>query len=98
LSILSSDVSTPLAQENGSDPSTQINGDANPETAGIIHEMTETERQADITFRRLCMTIEQLIFEAKQALDQSMKPAGVKVLSSFDMCTFGQVIEHEDLI
>ncbi|KAG0240136.1 hypothetical protein B0O80DRAFT_180503 [Mortierella sp. GBAus27b] len=85
LSILSSDVSTPLAQENGSDPSNQINGDANPETAGIIHEMTETERQADITFRRLCMTIEQLIFEAKQALDQSMKPAGVKVLSSFDM-------------
>ncbi|KAF9191561.1 hypothetical protein BGZ51_007124 [Haplosporangium sp. Z 767] len=56
-----------------------------PETAIIIHEMTEADRQADLTFKRLCSTIEQMLFEAKQALDQSTKPTGVKVLSSFDM-------------
>ncbi|KAG0196507.1 hypothetical protein BGX28_010040 [Mortierella sp. GBA30] len=58
------------------------------ETAVIILELTEAERQADLTFKRLCVTIEQMMFEARQALDQSMRPAGVKVLSSFDI--------HED--
>ncbi|KAF9135776.1 hypothetical protein BGW39_000073 [Mortierella sp. 14UC] len=56
-----------------------------PEAAVMIHELTEAERQADMTFKRLCLTIDQMLFEAKQALDQSSKPAGVKVLSSFDM-------------
>ncbi|KAF9904352.1 hypothetical protein EC991_002804 [Linnemannia zychae] len=56
-----------------------------PEAAVMIHELTESERQADMTFKRLCLTIDQMLFEAKQALDQSSKPAGVKVLSSFDM-------------
>ncbi|CAO3566386.1 unnamed protein product [Mortierella alpina] len=55
------------------------------ETAVIILELTEAERQADLTFKRLCATIEQMLYEARQALDQSMRPAGVKVLSSFDM-------------
>ncbi|KAF8920882.1 hypothetical protein BGZ58_004300 [Dissophora ornata] len=58
---------------------------SDPDTAVIIHELTEAERQAAMTFKRVCMTIEQLIYEAKQALDQSTKKAGVKVLSSFDM-------------
>ncbi|KAG0311281.1 hypothetical protein BGZ99_010279 [Dissophora globulifera] len=60
-------------------------GTANSEAAVIIHELTEAERQADLTFKRVCMAIEQMVFEAKQALDQSTKKAGVKVLSSFDM-------------
>jgi len=52
-----------------------------------IQEMrAESERQADLTFKRLCLSIEQMIFEARQALDQSTRPTGVKVLSSFDMC------------
>lgn len=63
-----------------------MNGTTSPEAAVIIHELTESERQADMTFKRLCLTIDQMLYEAKQALDQSSKPAGVKVLSSFDMC------------
>ncbi|KAG9062484.1 hypothetical protein KI688_005399 [Linnemannia hyalina] len=62
-----------------------MNGTTSPEAAVIIHELTESERQADMTFKRLCLTIDQMLYEAKQALDQSSKPAGVKVLSSFDM-------------
>ncbi|KAF9148830.1 hypothetical protein BG015_009419 [Linnemannia schmuckeri] len=62
-----------------------MNGVTSPEAAVIIHELTESERQADMTFKRLCLTIDQMLYEAKQALDQSSKPAGVKVLSSFDM-------------
>lgn len=49
-------------------------------------ELTEDEKQDDLTFKRLCMSIEQMIFEAKSALDQCSKPAGVKVLSLHDMC------------
>lgn len=49
-------------------------------------ELTEEEKQDDLTFKRLCMSIEQMIFEAKSALDQCSKPAGVKVLSLHDMC------------
>lgn len=48
-------------------------------------ELTEEEKQDDLTFKRLCMSIEQMIFEAKSALDQCSKPAGVKVLSLHDM-------------
>ncbi|KAG0284108.1 hypothetical protein BGZ97_008300 [Linnemannia gamsii] len=62
-----------------------MNGTTSPEAAVIIHELTESERQADITFKRLCLTIDQMLYEAKQALDQSTKPSGVKVLSSFDL-------------
>ncbi|KAG0012736.1 hypothetical protein BGZ81_001400, partial [Podila clonocystis] len=47
-------------------------------------ELTEAERQDDLVFKRLCLSIDQMICEAKQALDQSTK-TGVKVLSSFDM-------------
>ncbi|KAG0371078.1 hypothetical protein BGZ54_000526 [Gamsiella multidivaricata] len=83
LGLLASDV-TMLSQDNALDP-TQIHAATNPEAAVIIHELTEAERQADLTFKRLCITIEQMIFEAKQAMDQSTKKAGVKVLSSFDM-------------
>jgi hypothetical protein len=82
LGLLSLDNPIPLSQEHLLDPN---NPDANPEAAGVIHEMTEVERQTDLTFRRLCITIEQMVLDARQALDQSMKPAGVKVLSSFDM-------------
>ncbi|KAF8941615.1 hypothetical protein BGZ47_007331 [Haplosporangium gracile] len=48
-------------------------------------ELTEEEKQDDLTFKRLCVSIEQMIFEAKSALDQCSKPAGVKVLSLHDM-------------
>ncbi|CAO3566159.1 unnamed protein product [Mortierella alpina] len=48
-------------------------------------ELTETERQDDLMFKRMCLTIEQMIYEAKHALDQSTKPTGVKVLSLYDM-------------
>ncbi|KAG0248033.1 hypothetical protein BG011_000600 [Mortierella polycephala] len=48
-------------------------------------ELTEAEKQDDLTFKRLCLTIEQMVNEAKHALDQSMKPAGVKVLTLYDM-------------
>ncbi|KAG9322157.1 hypothetical protein KVV02_004386 [Mortierella alpina] len=65
------------------------------ETAVIILELTEAERQADLTFKRLCATIEQMMFEARQALDQSMRPAGVKVLSSFDMHEKDKVDEDD---
>ncbi|KAF9977591.1 hypothetical protein BGZ73_005574 [Actinomortierella ambigua] len=47
-------------------------------------ELTEEERQGDTIFKRLCFTIESMVNEAQQALD-STKPAGVKVLSSYDM-------------
>lgn len=50
-------------------------------------ELTEAERQDDLVFKRLCLSIDQMICEAKQALDQSTK-TGVKVLSSFDMCKY----------
>ncbi|KAF9905963.1 hypothetical protein BX616_000865 [Lobosporangium transversale] len=66
-------------------PTTRPTSLVDPEAAIIIHEMTEADRQADLTFKRVCMAIDQMIFEAKQALDQSMKPAGMKVLSSFEM-------------
>ncbi|KAF9961639.1 hypothetical protein BGZ72_002730 [Mortierella alpina] len=66
------------------------------ETAVIILELTEAERQADLTFKRLCATIDQMMFEAKQALDQSLRPAGVKVLSSFDMHEKGEM-DDDDL-
>ncbi|KAF9187255.1 hypothetical protein BGZ51_001452 [Haplosporangium sp. Z 767] len=48
-------------------------------------ELTEAEKQDDMTFKRLCLTIEQMVNEAKHALDQSTKPAGVKVLTLYDM-------------
>ncbi|KAF9574214.1 hypothetical protein EC968_007138 [Mortierella alpina] len=48
-------------------------------------ELTEAERQDDLIFKRMCLTIEQMIYEAKHALDQSTKPTGVKVLSLYDM-------------
>ncbi|KAG0272892.1 hypothetical protein BGZ95_011307 [Linnemannia exigua] len=67
-----------------------------PEAAVMIHELTEAERQADMTFKKLCFTIDQMLFEAKQALDQSSKPAGVKVLSSFDMYE-KEAMEEEEL-
>ncbi|KAF9938267.1 hypothetical protein BGZ67_000353 [Mortierella alpina] len=76
------DVSSEIIPENNTPkPKSVITN----ETAVIILELTEAERQADLTFKRLCATIEQMMFEARQALDQSMRPAGVKVLSSYDM-------------
>ncbi|KAG0211804.1 hypothetical protein BGX28_007394 [Mortierella sp. GBA30] len=48
-------------------------------------ELTEAEKQDDLMFKRICLTIEQMVYEAKHALDQSMKPTGVKVLSLYDM-------------
>ncbi|GJJ75329.1 hypothetical protein EMPS_07687 [Entomortierella parvispora] len=63
-------------------------------TAQRIQEMrTESERQADLIFKRLCLSIEHMLFEARQALDQSTKP-GVKVLSSFDV--FEKEAEYND--
>ncbi|KAF9146315.1 hypothetical protein BGX30_001966 [Mortierella sp. GBA39] len=63
-------------------------------------ELTEEEKQDDLTFKRLCMSIEQMIFEAKSALDQCSKPAGVKVLSLHDMyekeVREAQVVDEED--
>ncbi|KAF9927877.1 hypothetical protein FBU30_002799 [Linnemannia zychae] len=74
-----------------------MNANTNPEAAVMIHELTEAERQADITFKRMCLIIDQMLFEAKQALDQSTKRAGVKVLSSFDMYEKeAQEEAHED--
>ncbi|KAF9365805.1 hypothetical protein BGX34_008265 [Mortierella sp. NVP85] len=49
-------------------------------------ELTEAEMQDDLMFKRLCMTIEQLVYEAKSALNHSTRPAGVKVLSLYEMC------------
>ncbi|KAF9164798.1 hypothetical protein BGX21_004383 [Mortierella sp. AD011] len=48
-------------------------------------ELTEEEKNDDLTFKRLCLSIEHLVHEAKQALDQASKPAGVRVLSLYDM-------------
>ncbi|KAG0329034.1 hypothetical protein BGZ99_003664 [Dissophora globulifera] len=48
-------------------------------------ELTEEERQDDLMFKRLCLTIEQMVYEAKHAMDQSTKPTGVKVLSLYEM-------------
>jgi len=49
-------------------------------------ELTEAEKQDDLIFKRLCLSIEQMVFEAKTALDQCSKPTGVKVLTLYDMC------------
>jgi hypothetical protein len=49
-------------------------------------ELTEADMQDDLMFKRLCMTIEQLVYEAKSALNHSSRPAGVKVLSLYEMC------------
>ncbi|KAK3839930.1 MAG: hypothetical protein J3R72DRAFT_173178 [Linnemannia gamsii] len=48
-------------------------------------ELTEEEKQDNLTFKRLCQSIEQMIYEAKSSLDQCSKPAGVKVLSLHDI-------------
>ncbi|KAG0270587.1 hypothetical protein DFQ27_004299 [Actinomortierella ambigua] len=56
-------------------------------------ELTEEERQGDVIFKRLCFTIDGMMNEAKQALD-STKPAGVKVLSSYDMYVKGMENEN----
>ncbi|KAI1317022.1 hypothetical protein EDD11_009088 [Mortierella claussenii] len=88
LSLLTTDLDLSSVQDPLNphyNASSHSNTHNNPETAVIIQDLTETERQADLTFRRLCMTIEQMIFEAKQAVDKSSKPPGVKVLSPFDM-------------
>lgn len=77
-----------FSQDQDSSLMGTMNGTTSPEAAVIIHELTESERQADMTFKRLCLTIDQMLYEAKQALDQSTKPSGVKVLSSFDICKF----------
>ncbi|KAG0294291.1 hypothetical protein BGZ96_001442 [Linnemannia gamsii] len=74
-----------FSQDQDSSLMGTMNGTTSPEAAVIIHELTESERQADMTFKRLCLTIDQMLYEAKQALDQSTKPSGVKVLSSFDL-------------
>ncbi|KAF9302898.1 hypothetical protein BGZ74_004674 [Mortierella antarctica] len=58
-------------------------------------ELTEAERQDDLVFKRLCLSIDQMICEAKQALDQSTK-TGVKVLSSFDMYEKESMADAED--
>ncbi|KAG0338080.1 hypothetical protein BG000_004588 [Podila horticola] len=58
-------------------------------------ELTEAERQDDLVFKRLCLSIDQMICEAKQALDQSTK-TGVKVLSSFDMYEKEAMADAED--
>ncbi|KAF8950520.1 hypothetical protein BGZ46_004467 [Entomortierella lignicola] len=57
-------------------------------------ELTEEEKNDDLTFKRLCSTIEQLMYEAKHALDQTTKLAGVKVLSLYDM--YEKELEDED--
>ncbi|KAF9126002.1 hypothetical protein BGW39_006994 [Mortierella sp. 14UC] len=59
-------------------------------------ELTEDEKQDDLTFKRLCIAIEQMIYEAKSALDQCSKPAGVKVLSLHDMYEKEVREEEED--
>ncbi|KAF9551819.1 hypothetical protein EC957_004142 [Mortierella hygrophila] len=63
-------------------------------------ELTEEEKLDDMTFKRLCISIEQMIFEAKSALDQCSKPAGVKVLSLHDMyekeVREARVVDEED--
>ncbi|KAF9354495.1 hypothetical protein BGX26_007670 [Mortierella sp. AD094] len=48
-------------------------------------ELTEEEKNDDLTFKRLCSSIEHMVYEAKQALDQATKPTGVRVLSLYDM-------------
>ncbi|KAF8983982.1 hypothetical protein CPC16_011730 [Podila verticillata] len=58
-------------------------------------ELTEAERQDDLVFKRLCFSIDLMICEAKQALDQSTK-TGVKVLSSFDMYEKEAMADAED--
>ncbi|KAF9107656.1 hypothetical protein BGX27_008646 [Mortierella sp. AM989] len=47
-------------------------------------ELTEEERNDDLTFKRLCLSIEHMVLEAKQALDQT-KSSGVRVLSLYEM-------------
>ncbi|KAI8605031.1 hypothetical protein EDD21DRAFT_411540 [Dissophora ornata] len=48
-------------------------------------ELTEAESQDDLTFKRLCLSVEQMVYEAKHALDQTTKPTGVKVLTLYDL-------------
>ncbi|KAI7827548.1 hypothetical protein BC939DRAFT_475151 [Gamsiella multidivaricata] len=48
-------------------------------------ELTDAEKQDDLTFKRLCLSIDQMVYEAKLALDQATKPTGVKVLTLHDM-------------
>ncbi|KAK3805897.1 MAG: hypothetical protein J3Q66DRAFT_123704 [Benniella sp.] len=57
-------------------------------------ELTEADMQDDLMFKRLCMTIEQLVYEAKSALNHSTRPAGVKVLSLYEM--YQKEAEEED--
>ncbi|KAG0269895.1 hypothetical protein BGZ95_001870 [Linnemannia exigua] len=57
-------------------------------------ELTEEEKQDDLTFKRLCQSIEHMIYEAKSALDQCSKPPGVKVLSLHDM--YEKEIQEEE--
>jgi hypothetical protein len=59
-------------------------------------ELTEAEKQDELTFKRLCLTIEQMVFDAKQALDQSLKPTGVKVLTLYDMCKCALLLKNMD--
>ncbi|KAF9960425.1 hypothetical protein BGZ65_012330, partial [Modicella reniformis] len=58
-------------------------------------ELTETEMHDDLTFKRLCMSIEQMVHEAKQALNQSTKPTGVKVLSLHELYE-KEVVEEKE--
>ncbi|KAF9434284.1 hypothetical protein BGZ76_008265 [Entomortierella beljakovae] len=57
-------------------------------------ELTEEEKNDDMTFKRLCSTIEQMVYEAKHALDQTTKPTGVRVLTLYEM--YEKEVEEEE--
>ncbi|KAG0050322.1 hypothetical protein BGZ83_004903, partial [Gryganskiella cystojenkinii] len=77
--------------------SIQLQLEQDEESRKIQEMRTESDRQADMTFKRLCLSIEQMLFEARQALEQSMKPTGVKVLSSFDMYEKEAMEDDDDM-
>ncbi|KAF9911940.1 hypothetical protein BX616_010444 [Lobosporangium transversale] len=60
-------------------------------------ELTEAEKQDDQVFKRLCFSIEQMICEAKQALDQATKSTGMRVLSLYEVYE-KEVAETEESI
>ncbi|KAF9578974.1 hypothetical protein BGW38_004967 [Lunasporangiospora selenospora] len=49
-------------------------------------ELTEADQQDDMIFKRLCLSIDQMVSEAKRALDQATPKSGVKVLTSYELC------------
>ncbi|KAG0236538.1 hypothetical protein BGX31_003936 [Mortierella sp. GBA43] len=62
-------------------------------------ELNEEDMHDDQTFKRLCSSIEQMVKDAKLALDQSTRPAGIKVLSLYELYEkeIAEDVDEDDL-